>query len=117
MPTLNGVVFCRDRRVVRLVLCLAVVVLCGCGSVDITYHDDTPLDVLEAKAGYPVNGYAWREYNPLRLRWECDIWIAPFRYIGTDKCRSALMDHEERHCDEGSFHPNTPEGSAIPECM
>lgn len=93
---------------VRFVL---LIFLCGCG-MDIDFHENTPREVLLHKAGYPTSGYAWRELNPLSMEWECDIWVAP-RDDRSDACWNALIEHEVEHCERGSYHPNTPEGSRI----
>ena len=94
-----------------LVGLLAVVLLSGCAALeDVDYHWDTPMDTLEDMAGYPVLGYTtWTPFT-------CDIYIAPAEEFSTDECFDALIEHEERHCNEHNFHPSTPEGSRIPEC-
>jgi len=80
--------------------------------MDIAYHENVPRDKLESMAGYPVDGYTWRVWNPLRLDWDCDIYLAP-RGNTSDGCWEALIQHEEKHCTNGSYHPSTPEGSRI----
>jgi hypothetical protein len=97
---------------------ILALILVGCGVMDnISIHNNTPLSQLEQMAGYPVLGYAkWKDFGPAGK--ECDIYLAPVEIINSygEECYDALLSHEERHCAEGDFHPNTSEGSAIPEC-
>jgi len=73
---------------------------------------------LEAKAGYPVRGYAWRKSaKPEFWRWECDIWLAPLDAYPSAQCFADVIEHERRHCYQGNFHANTSESSAIPSCL
>jgi uncharacterized membrane protein len=91
---------------------LAVALLGGCGALyDIDYHWDVDPDWLEQQVGYPVLGYTtWTPFT-------CDIYIAPAEMFSSDECFDAVIEHEERHCIDGNFHPNTPEGSLVKECV
>ena len=100
-------------------------IISACGQpVDITYHYDTPRYVLEQKAGYAVDAFAFRKptmgvddvtHANVRGHWECDIWLASRASFSSEDCWNKAIAHEERHCREGHFHPQTPEGSFV-EC-
>ena len=104
----------------KTLFALSIVLLCaGCGPhVEISYVYNAPPEQLEKMAGYPVLGYAHydRGYEDLFLKVHCTIRLVPFDLFVTDACYQAVLEHERKHCYEGEFHPNTPEGSAVPEC-
>ncbi len=97
----------------------------GCGQpVEINYHYDTLPEVLEQKAGYPVWGFAEKQFKHdlkdtikghLKGHWQCDIYLESKSLLSED-CWNLLIAHELRHCYEGNFHSETPEGSAI-QCV
>lgn len=90
---------------------LAIALMSSCGAlVDIDYHWDVDPDWIEAKVGYPTYGYYYRTL------FSCDIYMAPMDFVGSDECFDAVLQHEERHCDEGAYHPHTPEGSREEAC-
>jgi len=92
------------RRLVSFILLFA---LTSCGDID--YHTRSA-EQLETMAGYPAVGYAtWTSFS-------CDVYLLPEKEYPSIACYSAVIAHEERHCQDHHFHPNTPEGSVVPEC-
>lgn len=97
------------KRIDSLVIALALLILTvstGCGNrVDIHYQTAT-MQELEAKAGYPALGYAYRWFNEWQMEWECTIWLAPLDEYPSAACFSDIIEHEKQHCRRGSFHGN-----------
>ena len=109
----------------RIFILVFISSIVGCGRpVDISYHYNTPADVLEQKnSGIPrTQGFAWRTWREdikdvaeghVAGHWDCDIWLIDKQFVKSESCWNELIEHEQRHCREGSFHPNTPEGGLI----
>ena len=100
----------------KTLILILMMAIAGCGNrVDIEYRSAT-MQELEAKAGYPALGYAWRDWDYIEFKWDCTIWLAPLDEYSSAACFSDVIEHEKRHCRRGSFHANTPEASAISSC-
>ena len=114
----QGESFTLFMKTLMTISVFALLVACG-QPINITYHYDTPASTLEGFCGYPCSGYAHRENKVDREditqahfdgHWQCDIWLVSQETV---TCWKELVAHEERHCHEGSFHPDTPEGSLL----
>jgi hypothetical protein len=91
------------------VLC---VLLTGCAdSVEIRYHE-TDQPTLDQIAGRPAGGAAIRYDGDWNSPPRCEIYLLPATSYPSPDCYEKMIQHEERHCIEGSYHENTPEGSA-----
>lgn len=83
------------------ILVLSLFGLFGCG-VDIDYHTITKEELVERR-GASALGYAeW--YALFGEIFKCNIYtLDPSQYI-PEQCFEMVLEHEERHCDEGAFH-------------
>ena len=90
------------------ILLIALIIAAGCGPhTEITWHENTPQEELNARTGCAAYGVAEWKYVGVPIadmKVQCDIWLLPYDLYPSDACYQAVVNHEKRHCYEGNFH-------------